>query len=55
MNGNEIMKKFNLQSGPIVGKLIEYANEAYHTGEIKDKKQAFSLLSKQLKKGDYIA
>lgn len=55
MDGKEIMKKFNLQSGPIVGRLIEYANEAYHTGEIKNKKQAFSFLDKKLKKGDYIA
>ena len=55
MNGNEIMKKFNLQSGPIVGELIECVNEAYHTGVIKDKTQAFSFLSKQLEKGDYIA
>ena len=55
MNGNEIMKKFNLQSGPIIGELIECVNEAYYTGQIKSKIQAFSFLDEQLKKGDCIA
>lgn len=46
LDGNEIMKKFNIPSGPQIGKLLEILREAQLSGEIKTKKQAREFLKK---------
>ncbi|MFH1838641.1 MAG: HD domain-containing protein [Candidatus Kuenenbacteria bacterium] len=47
LNGHEIMKKFNLSSGPQIGKLLEILREAQLGGEVKTKKQAMEFLKIQ--------
>jgi len=46
VNGHEIMKKFNLPSGPQIGKLKNLLREEQLKGKIKTKKQAFNFLNK---------
>lgn len=57
LDGNEIMKRFKLSSGPLIGELIEVLREAQLTGKInktKTKKEqkeiAFKYLKEYLKK-----
>ena len=50
LNGNEIMKTFNLKPGPIIKKLLDALEEAQFAQEISTKEEAVDLLSKELSK-----
>ncbi|OQB44379.1 MAG: Multifunctional CCA protein [Parcubacteria group bacterium ADurb.Bin159] len=50
ISGDEIMKKYNLPSGPKIGQLKELVREAQLRGEIKTKNDAYKLLDKKSKK-----
>ncbi len=44
LNGDEIMKKFNLNSGPQIGKLLEILREAQLGRKVKTKSEAIKFL-----------
>lgn len=48
LDGNTLMKEFNLQPGKIIGELLKYVNNAYEEGKIKDKQQALKYAKSQL-------
>ncbi len=48
VNGNEIMKRFNLSPGPKIGELLEALSEAQAEGNIKTKKEAFEFIKETL-------
>ena len=48
VNGNEIMKRFNLSPGPKIGKILEALSEAQAEGKIKVKKEAFEFIKRAL-------
>jgi poly(A) polymerase len=48
LDGNKIMKEFNLSSGPQIGKLIEILREAQLGGMVKNKKEARKFLKQKL-------
>ena len=50
LNGNEIMKTFNLKPGPIIKNLLDALEEAQFAQEISTKEEAVDLLSKELSK-----
>ena len=50
LNGNEIMKKFKLSASPLVGAVLSALEEAQAIGKIKNKKAAFALAAKIIKK-----
>ena len=50
INGNDIMKEFNLSPGPELGKLLELVRTAQLNGKIKNKEQSLNFLKKKVKK-----
>ncbi|MCG2676601.1 CCA tRNA nucleotidyltransferase, partial [bacterium] len=48
VNGNEIMKKFNLSPGPKIGKILETLSEVQVEGKVKTKKEAFEFIKRAL-------
>ncbi|MCH7759545.1 CCA tRNA nucleotidyltransferase [Patescibacteria group bacterium] len=48
LNGHEIIKEFNLESGPRIGKLLNLLREKQLNKKIKNKKQAISFLKKYI-------
>ncbi len=46
VDGNDIMRRLKLPSGPIIGKILEEVNEAQAMGDIKTKSQALELARK---------
>jgi tRNA nucleotidyltransferase/poly(A) polymerase len=50
LNGNEIMKEFNLQPGPKIGELLVGLREEQLLGRIKTKDEAIEFLKKYLTK-----
>ena len=48
VDGNILMKEFHLKPGKIIGELLQYINNAYEEGRIKDKKQALKYAKSQL-------
>lgn len=48
INGHEIIKKFKLESGPKIGKLINQLREEQLMGKIKTKKQAYKFIKKHV-------
>ena len=49
LNGNEIIKEFNLKPGPQVGQLLDLLREEQLSQKIKTKKQALEFLKKNKK------
>lgn len=43
LNGYDIMRKFNLESSPIIGKVLRKVREEQMLGNVKNKQQAYSL------------
>jgi len=43
LTGDDLMKKLNLSSGPIIGKLLEYIREAQFEGKIRTRQEAIEL------------
>jgi poly(A) polymerase len=48
IDGNDIMEKFRLAPGPQIGELLEAVREAHAAGEITDKQDALSYVSRLL-------
>ena len=48
VNGNEIMKRFNLSPGPKIGELLEALSEVQVEGKVKTKKEAFEFIKRAL-------
>jgi len=44
INGNMVMKKFSLQPGPLIGKILKFVDEYHRKGKIKTVKQAYQLI-----------
>ncbi len=51
VTGYDIMDKFALAPGPIIGRVLEIVREAYMNGEITTKEQALELVSASLERG----
>ncbi len=49
VDGDEIMKKFDLKPGKLIGELLHIAREAQLSGKIKTKKEACEVLKHHLK------
>ncbi|MCX7956776.1 MAG: HD domain-containing protein [Endomicrobia bacterium] len=49
IDGNEVMKLFSLQPGPLIGKLLSVVREAQMVGKIDSKEEAVLLIKKYLK------
>jgi poly(A) polymerase len=43
LNGNEIMRVFNLKPGPRIGRLLEAIRENQAAGEVRDYQEAMSF------------
>jgi poly(A) polymerase len=66
IDGHDIMDKFDLAPGPLVGKLLGMVNEAHASGELSTREEALALVQRELstlkkqhtkvarKSGDYI-
>ncbi len=50
VDGYDIMKKFNLESGPLVGQILATIKEEQSLGKIANKTQAYNLAKTMLKK-----
>ncbi|MDD5690257.1 MAG: HD domain-containing protein [Candidatus Omnitrophica bacterium] len=50
LNGNDIMRKFKLASGPLIGKVLLALEEAQAIGKVKNKKGAFRLAATIIKR-----
>ena len=48
IDGNILMKKFNLKPGKIIGELLKIINNAYEENKIKDEKTALNFIKPQL-------
>ena len=48
IDGNVLMKELKLKPGKIIGELLQYINNAYEEGRIKDKTQALKYAKTQL-------
>jgi poly(A) polymerase len=53
VDGNELMRKFHLSSGPVVGRLLEEIEEAQSTQGIETKEEALFVAQKTLQRMDY--
>jgi len=45
IDGNDLMNEFNLQPGPLIGRLIEELREAQATGKVLNQRQAFEHIN----------
>jgi poly(A) polymerase len=50
LNGNDVMRKFKLAAGPLIGKVLFALEEAQAIGKIKNKKEAFMLAAAIIKR-----
>lgn len=48
LNGTEIMQKFNLEAGPLIGQLLEELKEEQSAGEVNELKSALSWVKNRL-------
>jgi poly(A) polymerase len=48
IDGDDIMDKFDLAPGPLVGRLLAIVNEAHASGEISTREEALSLVQTEL-------
>ena len=48
IDGNELMNEFNLQPGPLIGRLIEELSEAQATGKVLNQRQACEHINRIL-------
>lgn len=48
LDGTEIMQKFNLEAGPLIGQLLEELKEEQAAGEIKEQKSALIWMKNRL-------
>lgn len=50
VNGHDLMEKFGLASGPLLGELLKMLREAQASGDIKNREEALALAEKELNK-----
>ncbi|MDD5097995.1 MAG: HD domain-containing protein [Candidatus Omnitrophica bacterium] len=50
LNGNDVMRKFKLMPGPLIGKVLLGLEEAQAIGKIKNKTEAFKLAATLIKR-----
>ncbi len=50
VNGYDLMEKFGLASGPLLGELLKMLHEAQASGDINNKEEALALADKELNK-----
>ena len=50
LNGNNVMRKFKLQPGPLIGKVLSGLEEAQAIGKVKNKKEAYDLAASIIKR-----
>jgi poly(A) polymerase len=50
IDGRDIMNKFDLAPGPLIGKLLTIVNEAHASGELSTREEALALVRKELEK-----
>jgi poly(A) polymerase len=50
VDGNELLREFNLQPGPRIGELLEAVREAQICGEVHTQEEALALVRKELEK-----
>jgi poly(A) polymerase len=48
VSGNDLIKWFDLKSGPLIGKLLSEIYESQAIGQIKDREDAFRFAAKWL-------
>jgi len=48
IDGHDIMDKFDLAPGPLIGKLLAMVNEAHASGELGTREEALALVRKEL-------
>ena len=48
IDGDDIMDKFDLAPGPLVGRLLAMVNEAHASGELDTKEEALALVQREL-------
>lgn len=49
LTGNDLMERFHLTAGPLVGTLLQRIDEAVAAGEVTNREEAFSLAAETLK------
>jgi poly(A) polymerase len=49
INGTDLIEQFKLKPGPLIGDILEAVQEAQATGQVEDRKQAFSLAEKLIR------
>ncbi|MCX6020836.1 MAG: hypothetical protein NTZ05_03735, partial [Chloroflexi bacterium] len=52
VTGNEVMARFGLAPGPLVGQLVELAQEAQAAGDVTTREQALELIASHINGGD---
>jgi poly(A) polymerase len=50
IDGHDIMNKFDLAPGPLIGKLLAMVNEAHASGELSTREEALALVHKELER-----
>jgi hypothetical protein len=50
IDGHDIMDKFDLAPGPLIGKLLAMVNEAHASGELSTREEALALVRKKLER-----
>jgi hypothetical protein len=48
IDGDDIMDKFDLAPGPLVGRLLAIVNEAHASGEMSTREEALALVQTEL-------
>jgi hypothetical protein len=48
IDGHDIMTNFNLEAGPLIGRLLAMVNEAHASGELSTREEALALVRKEL-------
>jgi poly(A) polymerase len=48
IDGNDILTRFHLKPGPMIGVLLEFVRESQATGEISTREQAYLLVTRRL-------
>ncbi len=52
IDGNDLIQKFNLKPGPVIGRLLDEIKEAQATGAVNNKRQAYEHVSRLLEEMD---
>jgi poly(A) polymerase len=48
IDGDDIMNKFDLAAGPLIGRLLSMVNEAHASGELSTREEAMALIEREL-------